>query len=132
MQELNPDFEGDFEKMSSIKDVHLKQLIQREDKLEKLNENNIDSSQLKENFYKEELMKQIKIGDPNAQQQAQVKRELTPYEVFNQLDSYFEIFNIMKTGINQLYNEDDKHKLKSAQADINQYLDEITTEGNEW
>lgn len=57
--------QSDFEKLGILKDIHLKQLIQREDKLEKLHEDNLDSSQTKENFYKEEFMKQLKLADPS-------------------------------------------------------------------
>jgi hypothetical protein len=46
-------------------------------------------------------------------------------------DSQFEIMNARARGIEQLFNEEDRNKIKGMQEQIRGYLEDITTENND-
>jgi hypothetical protein len=50
------------DRFNKVKNLHLK-----DNKLDKLHDDNLDPSQSKENYYKEEFLKQLKLMDHQAQ-----------------------------------------------------------------
>jgi len=58
--------QNDLDKIVKGRNENLKNLFSKEDKSDKMHDDNMDSSQAKENFYKEEFLKQLKLLDANA------------------------------------------------------------------
>ena len=179
--------QADFEKVASLKEQHLKQILHPREEAHKHSEKNgsqqqtgsssggnangnlggysslyddgQEGGQAKENAYKEEYLRQLKLVDPMTQDvqqkmalklQQMVKKaeqnSLPPAYMFPEhpngkiktpVEAYCETFGFKPShsgmlqttlGVDHLLNDEDKIRLRNANAQMRNYLDEITSD----
>ena len=114
--------QGALEYILKNKTEEIRSKIQlKEDMQDKMLNENLDSSQAKENFYKEEYLKQLKLLDHS---------QHIPSDSLQMLNLYYP--DTFEHGSGMSINDEDKKKYHDTVKTVNNFLNELITEQKDY